>query len=407
MTLWKGWLQGLAGLGSTFVELIPNEKRTRRAWTAYAVEKGQRGLESAHRWLEKGSGVGLLISPPLWVLDADSESEVERIVSACLVARITPLLVRTPSGGAHFYFRLPDGFQREHLKNHLCHPKDEDGNKVEADWKFGPRTMVVAPGSSRNGKGYLPDQPWTMPPVADPCMFLPNGRFWREHHPFLVDTRPLKDRLARARFYLASRAPIAVSERSGHKVLAGVCAHLVAYLDLDPGAAFHLLTHGDQPWNKRCIDLDGKPCPWSNTALWNACTAAVDSVPAAGAKAWERAEADREVQGRLDELVGCLKQSMTLSGTVRVPVERIRRLFERFNITDLTPKWFGDELSKQGIKRIRATGARVQCAPMLDYRALVNAILDQRRVQLTQERWRGGCALIQHESSLERMLSDK
>lgn len=394
-------------MGSTFVELIPNEKRPRYSWDTYAKEIGARGLASAHRWLKKGHGVGILVRSPLWVLDADSASEVERIVSTCMDACLIPLMVRTPSGGAHFYFLLPDSFRRDHLKNHLCHPKNADGEEVEADWKFGPRTMVVAPGSTRDGVRYLPDRPWTMPQVADPRMFLPHGKFWKEHRSFLVDTRPLNDRLARARYYLEKRAPVSVNGKKGSKVLAGVCSHLVAFLALDPPIAVHLLTSGKHPWNGRCIDMEGNPSPWSSNELWNACWAAVDSVPAAGVKAWERAESARKHQGCLDTLVDSLEQSLTLPGTTRVPVERVRRLFGWFGLPDLTPKKLGDHLSSRGIDRITAKAARVQCVPGLDYRATVKAILDQRWAQMIQAGEGGASPLIQHESALEQIVSDE
>lgn len=404
--IWHEWLCGLADLGCTFVELVPNEKRTRLEWNAYIKAKGARGLRMAHQWLSKASGVGILPKPPLWILDADSASEVERIVSICIDAQVAPLIVRTPSGGAHFYFLMPETFPREGLKNHLCHPMNTNGLRMTADFKFGPQTLLVAPGTSRNGRDYIPDQSWSMPPVADPRIFLPKGQFWKVHPHFLVDARPLKDRLYRARVYLANRAPVSVSGKSGRQALAGVCTHLVVFLGLDPGTANHLLTHGEPSWNDRCIDIRGNCFPWSSADLFNACSAAVGSIPAAGVKAWERAQVANAARRILDELVGCLQQSMTLPQSTRVPVERVRRLFAWFGCQELSSKRLGDALSKRGITRIQAKGGRVQCVPMLDYRAVVNASLCLKEQELTRKLGMESCALIQHQSSLEENVSE-
>lgn len=403
--LWENWLKGLADLGCTFLELLPGEKRSRQGWEVYLQETGIRGYRSALSWLERGAGVGILPKSPLWVLDADSPSEVERIVSICLGAHLIPPMVRTPSGGAHFYFRLPDDFPRQGLKHHLCHPKDADGRVLAVDFKLGSRTLITAPGTRRNGLLYLPAQPWVMPPVADPRWFLPEGAFWRTTRPFLVDTRSRWDRLMRAKNYLET-AKISVSGNGGSKVLAGVCSHLVVFLNLDPETVFNLLTKGVKSWNSRCMDKDGQPCAWSNREIWKACVSAVDSVPAAGVKAWVREQAYRQWRLYLDQLIEILDQCQTCSTRERIAVERVRLLFGRFGVGDLSSKMLGDCLQARGIPRIRATGKRIWCIPKLDYRALVNGILTARRAEFFGEWREGGCALNKHRSALERVLSD-
>jgi hypothetical protein len=389
-----GWLQGLAEVGCVFMELNPDTKRSRRAWCRYSDQVGQKGVRSALEWLRKGSGVGILPKPPLWILDADSVNQVRRIEGMLLDAGIIPLKVSTPSGGAHFYFLLPASFPIDGLMNHLVHPNDEDGCKMDADFKFGPRTLLVAPGTIRNGKRYEPASDWRTPPVVDPRMFLPGGKFWREHRPFLVDTRPWKDRVARACRYLASKAPVSVSGKSGRKTLIGVTAHLVRFLGLDPVLAFTLLTHGKPSWNMRCTYPDGRPYPWDKGALWNACMSAVDAVPAAGVKAYVRDQANRKVKKRLTALVEELKASITGPGSVRVPVAVVRDLFEWNGLPDLTPIALGDELAAQGINRLLATGARTRCVPGLDFGLMQVRILEAEHARQVHAGWTTGCPLL-------------
>ncbi len=405
MGLCRGWLKGLSELGCRFLELLPNEKRPRCGWTAYEHETGSRGLKSAEKWLARGSGLGILPGTRLWVLDADSEAQVERIVSISLGARIIPPMVETPGGGAHFYFLLPEDFPLTNLKNHLCHPEDADGVRMEVDFKFGPRTLITAPGTIRGDRGYLPNREWVRPPVMDPKIFLPDGEFWKAHRPFLVDDRPLKDRLARARVYLRTKARVSISGNRGHLTLASVCSHLVSFLNLDPSTAIHLLTFGEQSWNNRCTDLDGKAAPWSKAELWAACTAAVDSIPASGVKAWGREQAAMEASRLLNGMVECLMRSLTVPASTRVPVARVRDLFRCIGLPGLTYKRLGDCLSEKGIERILFTGRRLHCIPRLNYQALVGRVMAANWAEQKLQRGDGGFALIQRESALEWILS--
>ena len=227
-------------------------------------------------------------------------------------------------------------------------------------------------------------------------MFLPHGRFWREQRPFLICTRPPKDRIARACTYLR-KAHASVSGKSGHKTLAGVTAHLVRFLDLDPELAFNLLTHGSKPWNARCTDTAGEPSPWSNCELWAACSAAVDALPAAGVKAWDREQANRERKMDLTTRVKILKSSLTLPTSHRVPVERVRRAFMWIGNHDLSATALGDELVAVDISRIRATRARVWSIPGLDGQAMVRGLLNDAWVRLVDARREEvGSALMKH-----------
>ena len=376
--LLRSWYVGLAECGVTFIEIVREDKRPKRTLDSYTHLTGHRGMSTAIRWLEMGSAVGYIPGPEIWVLDTDTPGEARRVEEICLDALLVPLKVTTPSGGAHFVFTFPAGFKREGLKCHYLHPKNQDGEVMDADFKFGPRTHLVAPGTKRNGKRYEPHGPWRTPPVADPAMFLPNGEFWRKKTPFLVDERPLKDRLIRAKVYMTMRAPIAISGKRGRKTLAGVCAHLVVFLGLDPSSAFHFLTTGGElSWNARCIDSAGNPYPWSQRELWAACEAAVDAVPAAGVKAYLRQQKKEQLRDYIRLVKECCGG---LSGK-KVPVEKVRRLLGWFGFPELKSKGFGEELSRQGIKRIRALKRRLMCIPGLNYPALVAAIWAKRKAE--------------------------
>ncbi len=391
------WLRGIAGMGCRFVELVRDGKQPRRTLDHYERMTGPHGLQAALHWLGKGSPVGFMPKPPLWVLDADSRAQVERVVSELFERSITPLMVSTPSGGAHFYGTLPDDFPLAGLKNHL-----PDG-MVPLDYKFGPSTLVVCPGSRRRGVEYHPMTTWSTPPVMDPRWFKADG-FWheRDDRPFLTNPRPLGDRLVAARRYLEVRAPLAVSGKGGHLALARVCSHIVAFHRIEPRTALTMLA----PWNARCTDTAGKPCPWSRAELISALDAAIGSTPESGVKAYQRAEADRDERERIAAHVGIVKAALTTDEASRVPAWRVRRLLRWFGL-DLTETAFGDALRLAEVDRINFTRKRIQGIPMLSYRELVDGLLAAKRGT-------EGRDLNKHEPSLrvrnwtvERVMSEE
>ena len=242
--------------------------------------------------------------------------------------------------GAHFYFRLPDDLPAKNLKNHVCHPLDPDGVKRPMDWKFGPRTLLVAPGTLRKGNRYEPQTPWFNPAEVDPRLFLRDGKFWKEERLFAVDERPLKSRFFRARNYLRNQAPVSVSEEGGRRVLRSVATHLIVFLGLDPALAFHLMTHavgGGLPWNERCRYSNGSPYPWDLHTLYLACERAVDGVPEAGVKEYGRRLERESCRERLrifvERVVQCRMAGSAFLST--------RNLLERFEA------WSGQRTSAE------------------------------------------------------------
>lgn len=382
----EGWVHGLAAMGCRFVELVKDGKRPRRTMDHYDRMTGTLGIRSALGWLAKGSPVGFTPKPPFWVLDADSPEQVERVVWELMERGFTPLMVSTPGGGAHFPAMLPDDFPLDGLKHH--HP---DGT-AKIDYKFGPSTLVVCPGSTRKGIEYRPVSEWTTPPVIDPRWFKADG-FWhkRDDRPLLTNSRPLKDRLIAARNYLKYRAPKSVSGKRGHAALSRVCSHLVVFHRISPRTALTMLA----PWNQQCTDNAGRPCPWSHGELIMALDAARHSTPESGVKAYQRAEADRINRERIAVHASMVKAATTTNETTRVPVSRVRRLLRWFGL-DLTETSLGTALRRAGVPKTLFTRRRIQAIPGMDYLKLVDGLLADRRDT-------EGRGLNKHEPSLSKV----
>jgi|GEM_PF-5250626 len=374
--IYEEWLAGLAGYGCVFMELVAGTKRTRRFWHKYEAMHATNGgscLNDAQRWMASGNGPGILLRGPLWALDVDEASWIERVLSDLSDARIVAPFLWTPSGGAHSYFRFPPDFNRVGLKNHVCHPLDADGEKIPMDFKLGPRSLLVGPGAIRIGKRYEPQTPWFDPPELDPRFFLKDGDFWfPPGQPFVVVDGPLEKRIAMACSYLGSpRTPVSICGNGGRKALRTVTAYLVAYLQLDPALAVHLLTHGPSPWNSRCRNLDGSPSPWSISELWRACADAVDAVPQAGVRQYKRNQ-QREVA--LPSFMEMLQQSIRAEMKTCTSVQDLQASFETWSGTYTTPTMFGRALRRASIPRKHFTFARLTGVQGVDI-ALLNSLL--------------------------------
>jgi len=318
------FLEGLASFKVVFVKLAPGQKHTIGGWDQYINAHEQHGgsrLDHALQWLDKGFGVGFLPRNRLWAVDLDRSNTaqglpmLERLENFQVETMRFGPRVTTPSGGEHVYFRLPEDIDLSLLKNHVCHPKDEDDTPQEWDFKLGPRTLMVAPGTSRmlsdgSTTSYRPSTLWIDPAVCDPRWIVPGLPILNSPpEPFTVSLRSLEDRIARAVTFLGRRARRSVrhSGGGGHQALWQVAVHLVAYLGLDPGLAVHLLTHPDgQSWNDRSVDVEGKRAPWSIRELYEACSDAVDDVPPFGIKEYKEIQARRRVEARLDDFTDLL-----------------------------------------------------------------------------------------------------
>ena len=129
------YLDGLAGYGVVFTQVVPGTKRTTRTWDHFEELHERRGgsrLDLVHEWLQKGYGVGYLLRNGLAAVDADAKETVQRI--ADFEDREIYLhfpKVYTPSGGIHAHFVHPPSIDMSRLKNHVCHPR-EDGVAVAA-----------------------------------------------------------------------------------------------------------------------------------------------------------------------------------------------------------------------------------------------------------------------------------
>lgn len=359
-TLVHNYLLGLNAYKVVWMEINSKTKTPRRTFEYYKqLHNTGETLRHAHDWLEAGRGLGFLPRNGLWVLDADGSDGVERACEALAEARILPPMVRTPGGGQHFYFQFPEGISTKCMPMHKCHPLDPDRVKVPWDFKLHGNTLLVAPGTTRDGKVYEPLNEWRIPPVLDPRQLLPWLQLWRNDPPFLTDQRSLKDRIARACAYLSmavKQGRVSCSGSGGHKTLAGVAAHLVAYLRLDPPLALNLLNHPGG-WNSACQDEHGRPFPWTQAELCQALNDAKDAVPAAGVKAYEKAQLGAQLDTRLPEWVSLLTECMDEDTTTESPAGDVLELFcEWFSVPN--SRWtqvrHGQALRCAGFKQRRS-----------------------------------------------------
>lgn len=319
-------------------------------------------------WLNAGNNVGFILhNVGIWVLDLDASDPLP-VHLATEIERLTPPQVRTPSGGCHCYFRLPDDLvDHPDLKAHV-NLRRVPGIHFEADLKLGGRgggrgTLVVAPGSRKaDGAEYEVIRPWSMPPVLDPRDLFPLAPIFhpwidpKERKEFLTDNRALDVRIARAMGYLA-KTPGSVSGSGGHARLFQVCTHLCSFLRLDPQLAYHLLTHPEgKSWNERCVDgVSGSVYPWSKAELMKALEAGQSAVPAYGVILLER---QKEKSARQDKITKACKviRRHNKGGTVPVPIRSIYEVAMAamgIGAEHCTATRFGTELSRLQVHRTR------------------------------------------------------
>lgn len=149
----QDWALYLAGQGWPIFPLQPGSKRPAiKAWHTRATLDTDR---IARCWAAGAYNIGIATGPArLVVLDLDtSKSDHEgpdgdEALAALAEARGVALpdtyMVRTPTGGAHHYYRAPDGVVLRNTTSHLAARID---TRAEGGY-------VVAPGSRLPGGGY-------------------------------------------------------------------------------------------------------------------------------------------------------------------------------------------------------------------------------------------------------------
>lgn len=383
------WLRGFAALGCVFIEMVFKvdhatgkvQKTPRRTLDHYEGQTGEKGLASALAWLAKGSPIGIMPRGRLWILDADNPEQVKRVVSMLFDLGITPLMVSTRRG-AHFYFLLPDDFPTVGLKNALHPPA--------LDFIFGPRALVVAPGSKAKGREYNPAVSWFSPPIVDPETFLPNGAFWEkkaDSRPYLVSTESPARRRWGARGYLNHQAPVCVrGTGKGSRTLAKVGAHVVSWWGMKPSTATSMMTSPDPrtgicSWNSRFVDGAGKPTPFSRDEILTACEAAVGRGSEYGRLRWIEEQARQTETLKMESHIEILKTCLTEPKSTRVPVADVLGLFSWLGCPDLTAKRFGDALAVHGIKRVQATKRKLWSIERLNFWRLTTTLIESERLR--------------------------
>lgn len=227
---------------------------------------------------------------------------------------------------------------------------------VPWDFKLGPRTMLVAPGTVRfDATGSLIGRyvasPWTAPPVLDPRDLAPGLEIYRDLTPFVRDQRPKRDRVMAAMTYLRLHAPVCRG-KGARKVLWEVAVHLVSYYDLDPHLVLHLMTTdkgGHVAWNNRCLDEHGTPFPWDPSELLEVIQGVQDDPPPYGI-AEHRRLAEREFhQWCLSTFVTILNLLPRESADRTIATRDLYRFFLGFSGTDprsIVLDEFGAEIHK-------------------------------------------------------------
>jgi len=409
-----GWIEGLSQWPLNFMRLGKRTRKPTGPFTRFEWARGPKGAAAAQKWLSEGYGIAVVLGHRMWCLDCDSLPMADTVFRKLQAADIEPLMVRTKRG-VHFYGLLPLDFPLERLKPHWCHPKDTDGVVLDFDFKFGPHSYCVGPGTIRHGDGitYSPMSPWPeVVPTMDPRLFLPDGLFWHpakvarqskalasseapaplqspsmdaveDDRPFATYTRSHADALEAGKAFLRSpKRQVSISGDRGGPMLEYVTRHLCGWLKLTPAEAVGLMTAGDDSWNSRCRHKNGDPYPWTKQELLGYSKAAVGKWSEEGGREYARREADRHARETLRGYVGKVRESLVPEVTPGLPVTRLCHLFQAAGLPDLTITALGLELKTQAIptKRVVVEGVKETRIPGLEFLAMVRSL--------------GGCPVI-------------
>lgn len=345
------------------VRLKPGEKIPAERFAISKARRERMGtsalIATVRVWLCDGANIGLILHHAgIWVLDLDILEGLPLHIQG-VIDLLLPPEVRTPSGGRHCYFSLPDDLATHpNLKAHV-NLRRVPGLSLAADLKLGGRqTLVVAPGSRRPGGEYQIIRPWDDPPLLDPRELFPTASLLHaeqsltEPAEFLTDDRSFKDRAIRGMHYLARARP-SISGQGGRRALANVCAHLCGFLRLPKKEALALLTQPPgRSWNDKCVDgASGKPYPWALDELERALDEGKARPPRYGVVLAQQLHRRREMEEKLELACRIVRKHMP-RGRVLAPVREVYAMV--LHVTgmseeDCTPVRFGLALRRAGV----------------------------------------------------------
>ncbi len=369
------FILGLAQEGVVFVRLHPNTKQPQRGFDYFRALHKRLGCPEdrvlrALSWLREGAGTGYLIGESgLYVVDADDAKAVAWMNEVMAESRIFCPMVSTPSGGRHYLMRLPPDWASRPLKCHT-RPPDAQNNKQKWDFKLSGNTLLVAPGTRRDGRAYTPLTAWSSPPPVDPTLFAPAEALVPDPRLWQMAPGDDKRRRTRAWIYLRNCARVSRSGSHGRDTLMGVCTHLTRFLGVPVPVAFHLLVlpqDGKPAWNSRCLNEDGKtPYPWSQRELFEALKNSLDLVPEAGVKEHMAETSRKRLEECLVQFGGCLRRVHRQDSEIRV--EDAQKMFQEWAKVEISATTFGAALTKMGIPRKRGLrkGEKVRLIPGVD-----------------------------------------
>lgn len=307
--------RGLAGFGVVLMDLKPGTKRPTRGWDDFDhwhQLRGKTRLDLLSTWLKKG---GAMFRPAggLWVLDCDDQETQERVDAWLKERGLSCPQIRTRSGGRHFYFRFPRGFNLGGIKAHV-----NGAGRKKWDFKLSNRTALVLPGTTTEKGPYLPIVPWVHPPEVDPHYLEPSIQIYRDSTPFLeYEGSKFRQRWGARNYLLCSRTKPSIAGKGGRKVLAEVACNLTRYYCQEPQNALAMLLRKDADglnWNQRCQGEDGTPYPWSENELWDALMDSMDEVPSIGKHLWKMKERKQKAWESLERFLAKLERKPGFDG---------------------------------------------------------------------------------------------
>ncbi len=335
-------------------------------------------------WLVDGYGAGFLVRGDFWVLDCDCPGAVEWVEQFLKIYEISCPKVKT-NKGMHYYFRFPKDFKVESLKNHYHWHLGCDDELV-ADFKFGPQTLVVGPGVTRNLDDgnivtYMPCVDWIDLPEVNPLEFSADAKIYsNDTENYCVDGRDLRSRIIRAKIFLAKYAKVSVAGSGGRSALLSVLSHLINYLRIPEMLALKYLNddlefetgRAIKSWNSRCKDNHGNSYPWSSSELCSMIQSVKSIPPYYGIKQYKEKQKLKKIEKQIHDFIRIIQFSQ--NGEIEnISTKKLRKLFlewSHIDECDCSETRFGRTVSKMitdgaaRIKKIKSNGKMYYiCAP--------------------------------------------
>lgn len=111
------WVALYREQGLSVIPLAPGTKRPEEEWRGYALAGKHSTDEERRMWLRSGRGVAAVCGAPsggVWALDFERRADFEELMGPATLR--STLVVETPHGGIHVYFRSKQGAPRRRIQ---------------------------------------------------------------------------------------------------------------------------------------------------------------------------------------------------------------------------------------------------------------------------------------------------